>query len=79
MIFLDLVRIAGNNSGRVEVYHDGVWGTICDDGADMNFVGVVCKQLGYVRYHFVCYCSRYSVVLFFKKNINKDIQFIHTY
>ncbi|GCB83128.1 hypothetical protein scyTo_0023414 [Scyliorhinus torazame] len=32
-------------SGRVEVYHKSVWGTVCDNGWNVNAASVVCRML----------------------------------
>ena len=44
------VRLAAGDNpaeGRVEIFHDGSWGTVCDDGWTLNNGHVVCRQLGY--------------------------------
>lgn len=48
-----LVEGSARNSGRVEILHGGVWGTVCDDyiyssgTRQDNFISVGCRQLGF--------------------------------
>ncbi|XP_036003936.1 deleted in malignant brain tumors 1 protein-like, partial [Fundulus heteroclitus] len=43
-----LIRLVGPSrcSGRVEIYNNGSWGTICNNSWNINEARVVCRQLG---------------------------------
>ena len=33
--------------GKLQIFHDGVWGNICDDNWDMRDANVACRQLNF--------------------------------
>ena len=44
------IRLMGGKhpwEGRIEIYYNSQWGTICDRGWDMNDANVACRSLGY--------------------------------
>jgi hypothetical protein len=47
--FFEVRLVNGSNQyeGRLEVWHDGSWGTVCDDDFTALSARVVCDMLNY--------------------------------
>ena len=41
-----------NNAGRLEVFLNGRWGTVCSLGFDSMEADIACRQLGFEGYVF---------------------------
>ena len=65
----DIRLINGNSEyeGRLEITHDGEWGTVCNDYFSDRDAHVVCRQLGYgggvavkdgVAVSLILYCAK---------------------
>ena len=57
------IRLAGGptlKEGRVELWINGEWGTVCDDGWSLNDAHVVCSVLGYSGASEAPCCARYG-------------------
>ena len=57
------IRLADGNKltyGRVEIYYNGEWGTVCDDGWNTADATVVCRQLGFYSSAYAYGSARYG-------------------
>ena len=51
------IRLVGGRSqysGRVEIYYNGTWGTVCDDHFTDMAARVVCRMLNYPMCDAIC-------------------------
>ena len=56
------IRLTGGtpSAGRVEIFYDNKWGTICDDAWGINDANVVCRELGFSRASSAPCCAAYG-------------------
>ena len=54
---INSVGNVSNDDGRLEVFRNGEWETVCDDGFGSTEAAVVCRQLGgrYIRLFYSIY------------------------
>ena len=44
---VQLIDGASASEGRLQIYYNNQWGTVCDDHWTINEAAVVCKSLGF--------------------------------
>ena len=72
-----LVGSPSSSEGRLELYYNGLWGTVCDDHFNDAAAAVVCRSLGfrYVSYTWkfvVFFCATFVALQGFKLHITTD-------
>ncbi len=62
------IRLVGGQDqleGRLEVFHEGQWGSVCSDRWALNAASVACKQLNLGKIFFLSVCLFVGVFILF--------------
>ncbi len=72
---VQLVGASNSHSGRLEVFHNGVWGTVCSDmfGTGSNTARVICRMKGLPVYE-LHFCIELYVP---QQRKTDDVQFLY--